>query len=100
MEADPAEESPDRAELWSAAMAVARLDGGKVKRRMAASSREEHDRLGALTNCEYLSNVTGAPLHEGILSEAFYALVDAKAPAMRFHDTRHSRGALLPVAER
>jgi integrase len=44
------------------------------------------------------TSVTGAPLHERNVSEAFYALCDrAKVPAIRFHDTRHSCGTLLHV---
>ncbi|MFB3826472.1 MAG: tyrosine recombinase XerC [Bryobacteraceae bacterium] len=42
------------------------------------------------------TSVTGAPLHERNVSEAFHALCDrAKVPRIRFHDTRHSCGTLL-----
>jgi integrase len=43
-------------------------------------------------------SVTGAPLHERNVSEAFHLLCDrAKVPRIRFHDTRHSCGTLLHV---
>jgi site-specific recombinase XerD len=42
--------------------------------------------------------LTGAPLHERNLSEAFHKLCDdAKVPKIRFHDVRHTAGTPLHV---
>jgi integrase len=42
------------------------------------------------------TSVTGAPLHERNVSEAFHQLCDAcGVPRIRFHDTRHTCGTML-----
>jgi integrase len=67
--------------------------------RHIARRLEDAAKVKAWKGCGYLfTSVTGAPLHERNVSEAFYALCGrAKVPAIRFHDTRHSCGTLLHV---
>ena len=67
-------------------------------RHMALRNAEAATRKGWSGSGYVFVSVTGAPLHERNVSEAFHAICDsAKVPRLRFHDTRHTCGTLLHV---
>lgn len=67
-------------------------------RQIARRAEEARTTKGWKDSGYLFTSVTGAPLHERNLSEAFHKLCGtAKVPKIRFHDVRHTAGTLLHV---